>query len=79
MLDYSHRGERWTVPLKAESWADAKQRLDAIATTGKISGELVFQFPCASPAWLTRNEQRLWPLGAGAIALLIMAAVEWFL
>lgn len=40
LVDYPFKGERYMIHLPADSWMDARERLDSIRNHGMIEGEL---------------------------------------
>ena len=47
VCSYGYNCKQWCLTIRAESFADAKSRLDAIGAWGKVDGILIAEIPAA--------------------------------
>ena len=47
---YEHRGAEWGFEVMATDRTDAEARLQAIARTGSVDGQLIMRIPAVVPA-----------------------------
>lgn len=53
LVSYRYKGYTWCVDVKADSFEDARARMDAIAG-GEIDGELMATIPAWCGGWFVR-------------------------
>jgi hypothetical protein len=50
LCDYQYKGDRWWIEIPAESWEDAKARLERLAY-GRVVGEIKATLPLQFVLW----------------------------